>query len=180
MPFEFEKLEIDGLVLVKPRVLADGRGFFMESYKLSDFKKGGIKEEFVQDNHSKSAKGTLRGLHFQKKPFAQAKLVRCVRGRVFDVAVDLRKTSKTFGCWLGTELSEKNGHMLYIPAGFAHGFVALENGTEIIYKCSKEYSKKHDAGVRWNDPRIAVKWGVKKPILSEKDKNMPLLKDVEF
>src|SRR3989339_673259 len=122
MPFEFEKLEIDGLVLVKPRVLKDGRGFFMESYKLSDFKKAGIKEEFVQDNHSRSAKGTLRGLHFQKKPFAQAKLVRCVRGRIFDVAVDLRRRSKTFGSWLGVELSEKNGQLLYIPEGFAHGF----------------------------------------------------------
>ncbi len=180
MPFEFEKLEIDGLVLVKPRVLKDGRGFFMESYKLSDFKKAGIKEEFVQDNHSRSAKGTLRGLHFQKKPFAQAKLVRCVRGRIFDVAVDLRRRSKTFGSWLGVELSEKNGQLLYIPEGFAHGFLALEDGTEIIYKCSREYSKSHDAGVRWNDPEIGVKWGVMAPPLSEKDKNLPLLKDAEF
>lgn len=180
MPFEFTKLKIAGLVLVKPRVLKDGRGFFMESYKLSDFRKAGIKEEFVQDNHSKSAKGILRGLHFQKRPFAQAKLVRCVRGRIFDVAVDLRKNSKTFRRWYGVELSDINGLMLYVPEGFAHGFVALENGTEIIYKCSKEYSKVHDAGIRWDDPSIGVEWGVKSPSLSEKDKNLPFLKDAQI
>lgn len=180
MPFEFEKPEIAGLVLIKPRVLKDARGFFMESYKLSEFRKAGIKETFVQDNHSRSARGTLRGLHFQKKPFAQAKIVRCVKGRIFDVAVDLRKGSDTFGRWYGAELSEKNGHMLFIPAGFAHGFVALENGTEIIYKCSREYAKSHDAGIRWNDPRIGIKWGIRSPILSEKDKALPLLKDAEI
>ena len=125
MPFEFEKQKIEGVILVKPKVFGDNRGFFMETYKKSDFFANGITEEFVQDNHSKSTKGVLRGLHYQAKPYGQAKLVRCSKGRIYDVAVDIRKESNTYGQYVKVELSEENKHMLFIPNGFAHGFVAL-------------------------------------------------------
>lgn len=175
MPFEFEKLKLDGLVLVKPRVFADERGFFVESYKKSDFEKAGIKESFVQDNHSKSVKGVLRGLHYQKAPFAQGKLVRCTAGAIMDVAVDIRKDSLTFRKWATVELSAENAHMLYLPGGFAHGFLVLSEIAEIMYKCTTEYNPSADIGVIWNDPDIGVDWGIKDPILSPKDKLLPLL-----
>ena len=175
MFFKFKKLKLRGLILVKPETGSDGRGIFSEIYKSSVFKRAGIKDIFVQENRSVSKKGVLRGLHYQREPFAQAKLVRCGRGRVFDVAVDLRRSSKTFGKWSGVELSAENGLALYIPAGFAHGFLALADGSEVIYKCSKEYAPAFDAGVRWNDPAVSVKWPAKKPRLSQKDKNLPFL-----
>lgn len=178
MPFEFEKLEIDGLVLVKPKVFGDNRGFFLESYKKSDFIKNGIECEFVQDNHSKSTKGVLRGLHYQVKPKAQAKLVRCVKGRIYDVAVDLRPESKTFAKWVKAELSEENQHMLFIPSGFAHGFVVLSEEAELIYKTNNEFSAELDRGVLWCDKDINVDWGVNNPILSEKDKVQPKLVEI--
>ncbi len=177
MPFEFKKLEIEGVVLVKPIVFSDDRGFFMETYKYSDFAKNGIKENFVQDNHSKSVKDVLRGIHFQLNPKAQGKLVRCTKGKIFDVAVDLRKNSPTFKKWVGVELSEENKYMLYIPAGFGHAFLTLSNEAEVLYKATEEYSKEHDSGIRWNDPEINITWGIKSPILSEKDANLPYLKD---
>ena len=180
MSFAFEKLELEGLVLVKPTIFKDGRGFFIEAYKRGDFEKAGIKEEFVQDNHSRSLKGVLRGLHFQRDPHAQGKLVRCIRGRIFDAAVDIRKGSATFGRWAGFELNEDNSWMLYIPPGFAHGFLVLSDDAEIIYKCTSEYSPADDGGIRWNDPQIAVAWGINNPVVSEKDKNLPLLKDAEL
>ena len=180
MLFKFQKLKIQGLVLVKSETGSDKRGTFSEIYKSSVFKRAGIKDIFVQENRSVSKKGVLRGLHFQRRPFAQAKLVRCAVGRVFDVAVDLRRGSKTFGKWYGVELSGENCLALYIPAGFAHGFLALADGSEVIYKCSKEYAPAFDAGVRWNDPAVSVKWPVKKPRLSQKDKNLPLLKDAKL
>ncbi len=177
MPFEFKKLEIEGVVLVKPIVFSDDRGFFMETYKYSDFAKNGIKENFVQDNHSKSVKNVLRGIHFQLNPKAQGKLVRCIKGKIFDVAVDLRKNSPTFKKWVGVELSEENKYMLYIPAGFGHAFLTLSDEAEVLYKATEEYSKEHDSGIRWNDPEINITWGIKSPILSEKDANLPYLKD---
>ena len=164
MPFEFKKLEIEGVVLVKPIVFSDDRGFFMETYKYSDFAKNGIKENFVQDNHSKSVKNVLRGIHFQLNPKAQGKLVRCTKGKIFDVAVDLRKNSPTFKKWVGVELSEENKYMLYIPAGFGHAFLTLSNEAEVLYKATEEYSKEHDSGIRWNDPEINITWGIKSPI----------------
>lgn len=183
MPFEFIKTEIPEVILIKPKVFQDERGFFLETYKKSDFEKAGINAEFVQDNHSKSVKGVLRGLHFQKKPFAQGKLVRCVRGKIFDVAVDIRKGSPTFGKWVGYELSEENKYILWIPEGFAHGFLTLSEEAEVIYKVSGgEYSPQHDAGIIWNDPDINIKWPVnqvKEIILSEKDKKLPFLKDID-
>ena len=180
MPFDFISLEIPDIKLVIPKVFKDDRGFFLESYKKSDFIANGIVDDFKQDNYSKSSKGVLRGLHYQASPKEQAKLVRCCRGKIFDVAVDIRKSSKTFGHWVGEILSEENNHILYIPAGFAHGFVVLSDTAEIIYKTSNEYSKEHDRGILWNDPDININWGIDfMPILSEKDKIQPLLKDIK-
>ena len=181
MPFEFVKTSIPGVILVKPRVFGDERGFFMETYKKSDFEKAGIDTDFVQDNHSKSVKGVLRGLHYQLEPEAQGKLVRCIRGKIFDVAVDIRRGSPTFGKWIGVELSEENKLMLWIPKGFAHGFLTLSEEAEIVYKVSgAEYSPEDDRNIRWNDPDIGIEWPLGgEPILSEKDKIAPLLKDAD-
>lgn len=171
MPFEFEKQSIGGVILVKPNVFGDNRGFFMETYKKSEFFANGIDVEFTQDNHSKSTKGVLRGLHYQAKPYGQAKLVRCVKGRIYDVAVDIRKDSKTFGQYVKVELSDENKNMIYIPEGFAHGFVALSDEVEILYKTSGEYALQADRGILWNDKEINIDWGIDfEPILSDKDK----------
>ncbi len=179
MPFEFEKQEIEDVVLIKPKVFGDNRGFFMETYKKSEFYNNGIAVEFNQDNHSKSSKRVLRGLHYQAKPYGQAKLVRCTRGRIFDVAVDIRLGSKTFGKYVKVELSEENKNMLYIPEGFAHGFVVLSDEAELQYKVSGEYNPSSDRGVIWNDKEIDIDWGIDfEPILSEKDKNQPKLSNI--
>lgn len=171
MPFEYEKQAIPDVILVKPKVFGDKRGFFMETYKKSDFFANGITVEFNQDNHSKSTKGVLRGLHFQKAPHAQAKLVRCSKGRIYDVAVDIRPNSKTFGKYVKVELSEENKHMLFIPEGFAHGFVALSDEVELLYKASGEYCTEADCGILWNDKDINIDWEIDfEPILSDKDK----------
>ncbi len=179
MPFEFERQKISDVILVKPKVFGDNRGFFMESYKKSDFFENGIAVEFNQDNHSKSAKGVLRGLHYQSKPFGQAKLVRCSRGRIYDVAVDIRPNSKTFGEYVKSELSEENKNMLFIPEGFAHGFVVLSDEAELLYKTSGEYAPEADRGILWSDKDINIDWQIDfEPILSEKDKAQPLLKNI--
>ncbi len=182
MPFVFERLPIEGLVLVKPKVFVDDRGFFMEFYKRSDFASAGIDVDFVQDNHSRSTKGVLRGLHYQLEPKAQGKLVRCVRGRIFDVAVDVRRGSPTFGKWFGVELSEENHHMLWIPKGFAHGFLVLSSVAEVIYKVSgAEYAPEYERCIRWDDEEIGIDWPLDgEPILSKKDANAPLLRDAEI
>ncbi|MEJ5173095.1 MAG: dTDP-4-dehydrorhamnose 3,5-epimerase [Hydrogenothermaceae bacterium] len=183
MPFEFERLEIPEIILIKPKIFEDERGFFLEFYKKSDFEKVGINTDFIQDNHSGSVKGVLRGLHYQKHPKAQGKLVRCIKGKIFDVAVDIRKGSKTFGKYVFAELSEENKYMLWIPPGFAHGFLTLSDFAEIVYKVSgSEYSPQHDAGIIYNDPDINIKWpfeGLSEVVLSEKDKNLPKLKDLK-
>lgn len=180
MAFEFKRLAIPDVILVEPKVFDDERGFFLEGYKKSEFFANGIDVEFNQDNHSKSTKGVLRGLHYQLPPKAQAKLVRCIQGEIFDVAVDIRKNSSTYGKWVGEKLSAENKKMLFIPEGFAHGFVVLSETAELLYKASNEYSKEHDRGVLWNDPEISVEWGIDfEPILSDKDKHQPLLKDIE-
>ncbi len=179
MPFEFEKQAIEDVILVKPKLMGDNRGFFMETYKKSDFFANGINVEFVQDNHSKSCSHVLRGLHFQKPPYAQAKLVRCSKGKIYDVAVDLRKNSKTFAKYVRIELSEENKHLLYIPEGFAHGFVVLSDFAEIIYKTSSEYNPNADCGIFWRDKDLNVDWGIDfEPILSEKDKCQPEFKEI--
>lgn len=179
MPFEFEKLEIEDVILVKPKVFGDNRGFFMESYKKSEFVKNGIDREFVQDNHSKSTKGVLRGLHYQANPKAQAKLIRCSKGKIYDAIVDLRKNSNTFGKWLKVELSEENKHMLFIPEGFAHGFVVLSDEAELLYKTNTEFSPEHDRGLLYCDEEVNIDWDINfEPILSEKDKTQPKLCEI--
>lgn len=180
MPFEFKKLELEGMVLVKPRVFPDGRGFFLETYKKSEFAAQGLPREFVQDNHSKSAKGVLRGLHYQRGAAAQGKLVRCVAGAILDVGVDIRKSSATFGRWEAAELTAANAHMLYIPPGFAHGFLVLSDTAEITYKCTVEYSRNDEAGIIWNDPDIAVRWGIAEPALSARDAVLPPLREAQL
>jgi dTDP-4-dehydrorhamnose 3,5-epimerase len=179
MPFIFKKLAVPEVILIEPKVFKDARGSFMEVYKYSDFAQAGIKEHFVQDNFSKSIKGVLRGLHFQKKPNAQGKLIRCIKGSIFDVAVDIRKGLPTFGKWVGAELSEENGLMLYIPPAFAHGFVVLSETAGVVYKCTREYSPEDESGIIWNDPDLGIRWPVNDPVLSEKDKNYPALKDAD-
>ena len=177
MPFEFKRLEIPDVILIKPKVFEDERGFFMEVYKRSEFEAFGILESFVQDNHSRSVKGVLRGLHYQNPPKAQGKLVRVVVGEIFDVAVDIRKGSPYYGKWVGLILSSQNKKMLYIPPGFAHGFCVLSEVAEVIYKTTEEYSPDHEAGIIWNDPEINIDWPIKNPFLSEKDKKWPFLRE---
>jgi len=178
MPFEFKKMDIPDVVLIKPKVFEDERGFFMETYKKEDFKKAGIKRDFIQDNHSKSKHAVLRGLHFQRNPYAQAKIVRCIKGIIYDVAVDLRKSSSHFGKYVATILSEYNKYQLYIPRNFAHGFVVLSGEAEIVYKVDNIYSPDYESGLIWNDPDINIQWPVDNPIISEKDKGLPTLKEL--
>lgn len=177
--FKFVKTDIPGVILIEPQTFEDDRGFFCETYKKSEFFANGIKDEFVQDNHTKSKKNVLRGLHCQTGPFAQAKLVRCIKGSVFDVAVDTRKNSPSYLKWRGYILSEQNKNQLYVPAGLAHGFCALEDGTEIVYKCSQEYSPGSEVGIIWNDPKLAIRWPVEFPILSAKDSQNILISEFE-
>ncbi|MBI4689729.1 MAG: dTDP-4-dehydrorhamnose 3,5-epimerase [Nitrospirae bacterium] len=179
MPFEFKRLSLPEIILITPRVFRDERGFFVEIYKYSDFAEAGIREFFVQDNHSKSAKYVLRGLHYQKNPAAQGKLMRCLKGKIFDVAVDIRKGSPRYAQWVGAELSEENNHMLYVPPGFAHGFIALSDIVEVLYKCTSEYSPENESGIIWNDPDINITWPAKEPVLIEKDNQLPLLRNAD-
>ena len=179
MGFEFIKQEIPEIIIIRPKMIEDNRGFLMEIYKYSEFKKIGITEKFVQDNHSKSLKGVLRGLHFQKHPKAQGKLVRCLKGELFDVAVDIRKESPTYGKWVSAILSEENKEMIWIPKGFAHGFLAISNEAEIQYKITEEYSAENDQGIIWNDKTINISWPINNPILSKKDCELPELKNID-
>lgn len=173
------KTKLEGVVLIEPDVFGDNRGFFMESWSKRRMEEAGLFYDFVQDNHSSSTvKGTLRGIHFQKGSWAQAKLVRCVRGAVLDVAVDIRKESPTYKQWVGVELSEDNKKQLLIPRGYGHGFVTLTDHVEFMYKADNYYAPDSEGGILWNDPDIGVDWGVEQPILSEKDKKNPLLRDL--
>lgn len=171
------RTDIDGVLIIQPTVFKDQRGFFFESYNYSKYAQAGIDHKFVQDNHSKSIKNTLRGLHAQN-PFAQTKLVRVLKGKIFDVAVDVRKNSPTFGKWVCAELSDENFRQFLIPKGFLHGFCVLTDTAEVEYKCDQFYHKETEITVRWDDPQINIDWPVKKPILSQRDSNAPLLKDV--
>ncbi|MFQ3573047.1 MAG: dTDP-4-dehydrorhamnose 3,5-epimerase [Thermodesulfovibrionales bacterium] len=179
MPFKFTRLKPDGLILIEPVVYADERGFFLETYKASDFKSVGITEVFTQENHSRSVRGVLRGLHYQISPHAQGKLVRCLTGSILDVAVDIRQESDTYKEWFAEVLTAENHKMLYIPPGFAHGFLVLSEIADVVYLCTTEYSPSHDRGIIWNDPDIAIQWGVSTPILSLKDASLPRLIDAE-
>jgi dTDP-4-dehydrorhamnose 3,5-epimerase len=174
---EFISLPIQGLILIKPKIFSDSRGYFFESFNKSLFHENGITLDFVQDNQSLSQKGTVRGLHFQNAPFAQAKLVRVIKGKVLDVAVDIRKNSTTYGKHYSCELSEENQHQLFIPIGFAHGFATLEDNTIFSYKCSNFYNKQSEDTILWNDKDLNIDWRINHPILSEKDKAGKLFKD---
>ena len=183
---KFKKIAtpIPDLYIIEPTVFGDERGFFMETYNKKEFQDLGIELEFVQDNHSRSKKGTLRGLHFQKE-FPQAKLVRVIKGEVFDVVVDIRKNLTTFGKWFGVILSEENKKQFFIPEGFAHGFLALTEIVEFTYKCSDYYHPEDEGGIIWNDSDIAIDWplkeyGINELILSDKDRKLPTVRDLQL
>jgi len=179
MPFEFVPLNIPDLKLIKPRIFNDDRGFFLELYKHSDFSRTGIREHFLQDNYSRSVKGVLRGLHYQNNPKAQGKLVLCVKGRIYDVAIDIRIGSPHYGKWASAELTEENKHLLYVPPGFAHGFQVISETAEVMYKCTEEYSPAEDRGIIWNDPDLRVAWPLPDALLSEKDRIHPRFRDAD-
>jgi len=175
---EFIPTKFKDAWLIKPKVFQDQRGFFFESYSQKVFKEHGIEADFVQDNHSMSVKkGVLRGIHFQKPPYVQAKLVRAARGSVYDVIVDLRKDSRTYGQWEGYTLSAENFLMLFVPKGFGHSFCTLEENTEFLYKTDNFYAPESDAGIIWNDPELGIDWPIEDPILSDKDKALPKMAD---
>lgn len=180
--FTFIKTEIDGVYIIENKVFGDHRGYFMETYHEADFVENGITNKFVQDNQSKSTKGVLRGLHFQKK-YSQAKLVRVIKGEVYDVAVDLRKNSPTYGKYVGAVLSEENRRQFFIPKGFAHGFLVLSDEAEFVYKCDDFYHPEDEGGLMWNDPTVAIEWpldGIDEVKLSDKDKNNPHFGEFSF
>ncbi len=169
MAFVFEARSMDGLMLAKPSTFPDSRGFFRETYKYSDFASAGVASHFAQDNHSFSTRGVLRGLHFQMSPKAQGKLIYAIEGSIWDVTVDLRADSPTLGKWEGLELSGENGFVLWIPPGFAHGFVVLSEGAHLMYKCTAEYCAAAESGIRWDDPDLAIRWPLREVSVSEKD-----------
>jgi dTDP-4-dehydrorhamnose 3,5-epimerase len=178
----FENFDIDGPALIKPKIIGDERGYFMETFKDEWFRKNIADVTFVQDNQSLSGhKNIIRGLHYQKPPFEQGKLVRCLKGTIWDIAVDIRKNSPTFGKWVGAELSEKNAFQLWIPQGFLHGFQTLDEDCIVAYKVTNPYSKEHDAGIAYDDKEIGVKWKLDphKAILSDKDRNQPPLQSLK-
>lgn len=173
---ETTETQINGLIVIQPKVFQDERGYFFEPYNKNVLASMGIYDEFQQDNQSMSQKNVIRGLHFQNPPYAQAKLVRVIKGAVWDVAVDIRKNSPTYGEFFGIELNETNKTILYITAGFAHGFKTLENNTIFLYKCSAPYNKASEDSILWNDPDIGIPWNIKEPIISEKDKTAKLFR----
>jgi len=174
---KIEKSQIEGLIVIKPDVIEDQRGYFFESYNEEKFRQLGIDVKFLQDNESKSGKGVLRGLHFQVPPYQQGKLVRVIKGAVLDVAVDMRNSSPTYGQWVSIELSEKNKWMYWIPAGFAHGFLTLEENTIFFYKCTQVYHRESEMGIAWDDPDLRIDWGTDQPLISEKDKTAGRFRD---
>jgi len=173
MPSTFESTSLPGVVLIVPKVFGDARGFLMETYKRSEFEAAGLPVALVQENHSRSSRGTLRGLHYQREPKAQGKLVRVILGEIFDVAVDIRADSPTYGKWFGATLSADNRKSLYIPPGFAHGFCVTSAEAEVIYKTTAEYAPDHEFGICWDDPALGIEWPVTAPTLSERDKVWP-------
>jgi dTDP-4-dehydrorhamnose 3,5-epimerase len=179
LAFQFEPLAIPEIVLIRPVRHGDERGFFQETYKASAFAAAGIDVSFVQDNWARSSAGVLRGLHYQIPPAGQGKLIGVARGRIFDVAVDLRVGAATYGRWVGHTLDGEAGEMLWIPPGFAHGYAVLSDVADVLYKVTAEYAPALDRGVRWDDPAIGVEWPLERPIISEKDRTQPLLVDAE-
>ena len=179
MPFTFKRLSIPDVIFIEPKSFSDDRGFFFESFKESDFFLNGIDKKFVQDNFSHSVNGVIRGLHFQKAPKAQAKLVTVLKGKIFDVAVDIRKNSPTYGKWVSEILSDNTHNLLYVPEGFAHGFCVISDEADVLYKVSNEYSQEHERSIIWNDPKLDIQWPIKKPIISNKDNKLSLLENLD-
>ncbi len=179
MPFRFSALEIPDVILIESTTFEDPRGCFVETYKRSEFLKAGIADVFVQDNYSSSARGVLRGLHYQKAPQAQEKLVMVITGEIFDVAVDIRRGSPTFGRWTSATLSAKTRRMLYVPVGFAHGFCVLSDRADVVYKVTAEYAADLDRGILWNDPELGIAWPVQTPILSSRDARLSRFCDAD-
>lgn len=180
--FNFQKTEIEGVYIIEPQVFGDNRGYFMETYNADEFKQAGLDMTFVQDNQSKSKKGVLRGLHFQTQ-HSQGKLVRVIKGEVFDVAVDLRKNSETYGKWAGVKLSDENKKQFYIPEGFAHGFLVLSDEAEFVYKCTDLYHPEFEGGIAWDDPEVGIEWpseGIEELIFSDKDKKWKILSETKI
>ncbi len=178
---KFIEADLNGAFIIEPVVYSDNRGFFMETYNRRVFKDHGLNVEFVQDNQSLSErKGVIRGLHFQYPPYDQAKLVRVVSGRVLDVIVDMRKSSPTRGKWFSIELSSDNKRILFVPSGFAHGFCTLEDNSVVLYKVDKFYNPSAEAGIRWDDNNLGIRWPVQVPVMSDKDRTLPMLKDIGF
>jgi dTDP-4-dehydrorhamnose 3,5-epimerase len=178
MGFTFIPLDLQEVLVVEPDTYQDDRGFFRETFKASAFRSGGVGDAFVQANVSRSSAGVLRGLHFQRPPAGVAKLVSVAQGRIFDVAADVREDSPTLGRWVGAELSAADGRSLFVPEGFAHGFLALEDDTVVTYLMTGEFSPEHDTGVRWDDPDLGIDWPLAAPILSEKDRALPTLRQI--
>jgi dTDP-4-dehydrorhamnose 3,5-epimerase len=176
---EIYNTRFKGLIIIQPKVFEDERGYFLEWFREDILKSYGINAKFVQDNEAKSQKNVLRGLHFQNPPFEQGKLIRVVRGSVLDVAVDIRKSSETYGQWFSREISDKNKSLLWIPPGFAHGYLTLEENTIFQYKCTGYYNKDSEDSIRWNDPVLNIDWEINNPIVSEKDRNAPLFNELE-
>lgn len=174
---QIQKTELEGVLILQPEVFEDDRGYFFEAFNAAKYRELGLPTEFVQDNESKSKKNVLRGLHFQKPPFAQGKLIRVIQGKILDVAVDLRKDSSTFGKWTSVILSSENKTVFWVPAGFAHGFATLAEENIVLYKCTTPYNKESEGAIRWNDPDIDVRWNMEHPILSLKDTISPFFKD---
>lgn len=175
MPFHFQRLALPEVMLITAQMFGDERGRFMETFKQSEFAANGLPPDFVQDNHSHSVRGVLRGLHYQNQPRAQGKLVMALTGEVFDVAVDIRLGSPTYGQWISAILSAENGHMLYVPLGFAHGFCVLSATADVVYKCTAEYAPDLDRGIIWDDPDLAITWPITDPLLSARDSRLPSL-----
>ena len=180
MNLSITPLAVSDVLLIKTPVFGDSRGYFSEIFKASAFAKNAVPAEFTQDNYSYSKKNVLRGMHFQLSPHAQGKLVRCLKGEIFDVAVDVRKDSASYGRWVGRNLNESSGDMLYIPAGFAHGFLVLSDDAFVLYKCTKDYAPGFEGGIRWDDPELGIAWPSRSVILSDKDARLPLLADANL
>ena len=179
MPFEFIPMDIPAVILVRATRFLDDRGFFVETYRREDFAAHGIAESFVQDNYSRSVRGVLRGLHYQKDPHAQGKIIQVLNGEMYDVAVDLRRGSPTYGQWVGMRLSDARSELLYVPPGFAHGFCVLSEVADFTYKCTDIYAPETYRGIAWDDPDLGIPWPVKNPILSQRDQNLPRFKDAD-
>jgi len=180
MPFNFRELEIPGVVLIEPQTFSDERGYFAETYKYSDFSAFGITDRFTQDNHSHSTKSTLRGLHYQRQPAAQGKLIRVVVGKIFDVAVDMRRGEPTYAKWVSAELSAENGHMLFLPPWCAHGFCILSEEADLIYKMTQEDAPEYETTILWNDPDLGIQWPMDSPVISPRDHAAQRLRDANI